>query len=1167
MHARTRLGHALIAACLFLLASATVAFAQATLTSDRADYAIGETVILTGTGWTPGETVTLVISELPAVDDPVVYTCTADAGGAIENHDFLAHRHGDTITFLVDALGATSGLTAQASFTDSPVVVSCSVSPVGSSSVPQGGSVTFTVSVYAYYYLGRTVGLSTTFTPSWPSGVGTNYNPPSLSTTCMFWCPPATLTSTLTMSTASYTPPGYYTFRVRAQYASGDYAEGWANITVQNSNRPPELAAIGQKYAYEGALLTFTATATDPDPGQTLRFALGGQPTTGMAIDPVTGVFTWTPDFWQGGNHGGEYRDYSIVVRVTDNAQYPLSDSEVVVVRCSNTNRPPSVSVMSEAWLSEEAAATISVDANDPDSDQSFYYSVTSGPPGLHWRYTNPTSSHNYLEWTPTEYDGPGVYTIGIQVSDGYGGSGYATSTWHVAEVNRPPVLPRSGTLAIDEETGWSMSLRASDYDSPTNQVRVVVTGLAEGMQYDSTYAYVWWTPTEAQGPATYSFTATATDNGSPPLSDTYTYTIAVREVNRLPELAAIADFRIVDGEELVVPLIASDPDLPANPLTYLLGGGPSGMHVDPLTGVLTWTPSASQAPGDYFVQAVVHDGWGSASRSFAVHVDIANRPPTLEAIADQTLDECADWTYALVARDDDRFANPFSYWVTGAPDGFAVDPGSGVMTWHPDEAQGPGDFVVTAWVSDNDTPAYTAQQTFGMHVREVNVLPVLSVVATVSVDEGALVQFVAQGSDVDLPANPLVYALLPPSPSDATIDGATGEVRWTPLDDGTATLRVQLDDGAGGLVTADCAVTVHNVAPLVALSAPPAGTVVPINTVVPLAGAFTDPSLLDTHTAVWTVGPYTVPATLDATTRTVDGSGSFPLPGVYAVSLAVTDDDGGVGYANTIDGLDAMLVVYDPNGGFVTGGGWCLSPAGAYPANPALSEKANMGFTAQYKKNATVPTGETEFQLKSAGLNFHSTSYDWLAVRGGWAQYAGHGTLNGGGSYAFTLTVIDGELADGGGDRIRMRIVEPASGVVVYDTQPGAIENADPTLVLGGGSVVIHPASTSSGKNKPLGDVVLPARFAVHALAAARPGVVVDLPVECALRVEAFDVAGRCVATLIDAPVAAGQRTVLWPARETAHAAQVTFCRVTATPRSGLDAPFTATARLVVVR
>lgn len=39
------------------------------------------------------------------------------------------------------------------------------------------------------------------------------------------------------------------------------------------------------------------------------------------------------------------------------------------------------------------------------------------------------------------------------------------------------------------------------------------------------------------------------------------------------------------------------------------------------------------------------------------------------------------------------------------------------------------------------------------------------------------------------------------------------------------------------------------------------------------------------------------------------------------------------------------------------------------------MTGKATFGFVSKYKKGATLPTGETEFQFKAGNLNFMSTS------------------------------------------------------------------------------------------------------------------------------------------------------------------------------------------------
>jgi Calx-beta domain len=259
--------------------------------------------------------------------------------------------------------------------------------------------------------------------------------------------------------------------------------------------------------------------------------------------------------------------------------------------------------------------------------------------------------------------------------------------------------------------------------------------------------------------------------------------------------------------------------------------------------------------------------------------------------------------------------------------------------------------------------------------------------------------------------------------------------------------------------------VTVNNVAPTVTLNDP--GSVFPVNTPITLSAAFTDPGLTDdSYTAVWTFDGVPCPSVTSAVAVTKPNStpGSvtigckFSVPGVYQIVLKVTDDDGGVGTADTIAGVTAQVVIYDPNGGFVTGGGWINSPAGAFPSNPTLIGKANFGFVAKYQKGATMPTGETEFQFHAANLDFHSVSYEWLVVAGARAQYKGAGIIKGmNGVFGFMLTAIDGQVNGGGGiDKFRIKIWG-AGGVIVYDNQLGLSDDGDPTTILGGGSIVLH--------------------------------------------------------------------------------------------------------------
>ena len=158
----------------------------------------------------------------------------------------------------------------------------------------------------------------------------------------------------------------------------------------------------------------------------------------------------------------------------------------------------------------------------------------------------------------------------------------------------------------------------------------------------------------------------------------------------------------------------------------------------------------------------------------------------------------------------------------------------------------------------------------------------------------------------------------------------------------------------------------------------------------------------------------------------------------------------------NESDPGELFVAIYDPLAGFVTGGGWINSPAGAYVSDPTAEGKANFGFVSKYQKGAKVPTGNTQFQFKAGDLNFNSTEYEWLVIAGSKAQYKGTGTINGTGSYGFMLTAFDGGKTTTP-DKFRIKIWDKATGNIVYDNQLGASDTADATTAIAGGSIVIH--------------------------------------------------------------------------------------------------------------
>jgi len=104
-------------------------------------------------------------------------------------------------------------------------------------------------------------------------------------------------------------------------------------------------------------------------------------------------------------------------------------------------------------------------------------------------------------------------------------------------------------------------------------------------------------------------------------LEDFETVTITVAEINAAPVLAAIGDQAVIRGRSLTLVASATDPDLPANSLTFSLDPASTdlGMTIASATGEFRWTPSEAHGPGSYAVTIRVTDSGNPPQTDTAV--------------------------------------------------------------------------------------------------------------------------------------------------------------------------------------------------------------------------------------------------------------------------------------------------------------------------------------------------------------------------------------------------------------------------------------------------------------------------------------------------------------------------------------------------------------------
>jgi hypothetical protein len=534
--------------------------------------------------------------------------------------------------------------------------------------------------------------------------------------------------------------------------------------------------------------ITLAATDAENDP---LSYVIVDNPDHG-ALSGVAPAFTYTP----AANYNGSD---SFTFKANDGT----ADSNIatVSITVNAINDPPVLNSIGNKTVSEGSALSFTATAKDPDNSLTFSLSG-SIPDGA------AITGGGLFTWTPAEEQGPGDYDITVLVTENGAPplNDSETITIHVLEVNSPPALDLITEKTINEGELLSFTAKAYDDDIPANTLVFSLDGGApEGAAITSGGLFTW-TPSEAQGPGNYGITVHVQDDSEAPLSDAMTFWVQVNEVNRPPALRAITDKTINEGAELSFSAVARDFDLPDNILTFTLAAGaPDGAAIS-ADGLLTWTPTEAQGPGDYSITIVVTDDNAeplSDSDTFIVRVNEVNSPPVLDEIGDKSVNEGEALSFTATANDADIPTNTLTFSLeSGAPEGAAIS-ADGLFTWTPTEAQGPGDYSITVVVTDNGVPALTNDGTISVRVNEVNNAPALGNIGDKSIAWGNVLTIALSASDQDIPANALSFSINAGQESGMDIDSATGVFTWTPetsqVGSYSVTFRVT-DDGSPAL-------------------------------------------------------------------------------------------------------------------------------------------------------------------------------------------------------------------------------------------------------------------------------------------------------------------------------------------------------------------------------
>lgn len=471
-----------------------------------------------------------------------------------------------------------------------------------------------------------------------------------------------------------------------------------------------------------------------------------------------------------------------------------------------------------------------------------------------------------------------------------------------------------------------------------------------------------------------------------------------------------------------------------SNPLTYTIVSGPTNGSLSGSGASQTYTPAPDFNGTDSFTFRVSDGTRYSNTATVTISVMEVNDAPSATNDSRSTSEDTPLQFAAaeLSANDSAGPSNENGQALTvtnvsGTADTHGtVGLAGGVITYTPDaNFHGPASFTYV--VCDG---GLCASGTVAVDVMPVNDAPSVSIALPATGAEGTSVAATVSVSDVDENES-FAYAWTVTRNGAAYASGTGEAIAFTPDDDGSYAVSVIVTDAGGATGSASQSVVVTNVSPAVVSVSGPAGPL-QLGASAAISVSYVDSGAGDTHTALFSWDDGTSSTVVACEAGTCTATRTYAAAGVYGVSVVITDDDGA-----SVPASFQSVVVYDENGGFVTGGG--------------TIDGLSFNLMARYDKG--VPSGKTAFRLNKNGFDFQSTSYEWLVVTGSRAQYRGIGTVNGAGPYAFLVTVMDTP------DKLRLRVWDPTTNAVVYDNMPGGSDDIDDTSLqpIGSGSIVIH--------------------------------------------------------------------------------------------------------------
>jgi len=464
-------------------------------------------------------------------------------------------------------------------------------------------------------------------------------------------------------------------FTVTVCVTDDDGATGCDTLTVTVTNLAPTVDAGADQKANVGAVVNLDPS-TFSDPG---------------VQDIHTAVINWGDEtidpgsVAQNGGSGTVAGSHVYTVRGPFTTEVCVQDGgDATCDTLSVTvNGPPKITSAALTTASENQAYSYPVVASDPDPNETLTFDLPAAPNGM-----SIGDNSGLIDWTPASTQ-IGDHAVAVRVTDSGGLTDTQTFTVTVAKVVSPPEITPIPDQIMNE--GATLTIPVTAVAPAGNSLVLSASGLHPFMSFtdagDGTGSFTF-NPGFANA-GSYSLSVAAGDGN---LSSLMNFTLLVNNVNRPPGFTSTPVTVANADKPYSYQLEATDPDLATGDvLTFTLEMHPIGMTIGDTSGLIEWTPVATDIK-DHDVTARVTDAGGlSATQHFTIAVSPPNTAPTALTTAVNTSEDTAV-TIVLTGSDVDQ--DPLTCAIETPPTQGSlgpirqcVVPPPGLVSWWPGDS------------------------------------------------------------------------------------------------------------------------------------------------------------------------------------------------------------------------------------------------------------------------------------------------------------------------------------------------------------------------------------------------------------------------------------------------------------------------------------------------